>query len=80
LAFTQYVEDNNETFPPQDVSLDGALLPYLRKDFVLTGFTYTFGAKKVSESALFDTKIGYVRGQYGDSYMYASGHVEYEAR
>lgn len=78
LAAIQYAADNDDRYPGKGENIHDLLMPYLRSENMITGFTYTFSgglASGVAEPAR--TELGYVRGDGGRAVAYLDGHVRW---
>lgn len=78
LAAIQYAADNDDRYPGKGENIHDLLMPYLRNESMMAGFTYTFAGGP--ESGIADparTELGYVRGDGGSAVAYLDGHVRW---
>lgn len=72
-----FCADSDDVFPAQE-GFNEKIMPYLKNESLLNGFTYTFSAKKATEIAdPAGTVIGYAQGRRGRAVAYADGHVKW---
>jgi len=76
-AIAIFCADSDDVFPAQEGFAE-KIMPYLKNQNLLNGFTYTFSAKKATEIAdPAGTVIGYAQGRRGRAVAYADGHVKW---
>lgn len=78
LAAIQYAADNDDRYPGKGENIHDLLMPYLRNESMMAGFTYTFAGGL--ESAIAEparTELGYMRGDGGRAVAYLDGHVRW---
>lgn len=82
LALLMYVQDYDETFPP-NVDVQSALLPYLKDDrfFNLPGTNFFYLMNMESLASIekpTETMVGYIQTPYGRAVIWADGHVTWQ--
>ncbi|MDW8291125.1 MAG: hypothetical protein RMM06_10400 [Armatimonadota bacterium] len=84
LALMMYVQDFDETFPPNTGDLQWLLLPYLKDSrfFNLPGtnFFYLMNMETLgSIQTPSETMVGYIQTPYGRAVIWAVGHVTWQS-
>ena len=83
LALLMYVQDYDETFPPNTGDIQAILMPYLRNQEIFnlpgTNFFYLMNANPLpSIERPAETMVGYFQTPYGRAIIWADGHVTWQ--
>lgn len=83
LALLMYVQDYDETFPPNTGDVQAILLPYLKNQEIFnlpgTNFFYLMNANTLSSiDRPSETMVGYIQTTYGRAVIWADGHVTWQ--
>lgn len=78
-ALIIYAQDHQETLPGSDTDLRAILVPYLKQEAPLDGFTYVFPGGRLADIAEpSKTLLGYAPAPGGRINLFVDGHVQYE--
>jgi hypothetical protein len=83
LALLMYVQDWEETFPPNTSDVPSVLMPYVRKQEVFhlpgTQFFYLMNGDRLMDiSKPAETMAGYIQTPYGRAVIWVDGHVTWQ--
>jgi len=83
LALLMYVQDYDETFPPNTGDIQALLMPYIKNQEVFnlpgTSFFYLMNAELMASiERPVETMVGYIQTPYGRAIMWADGHVTWQ--
>ncbi|MCL6476635.1 MAG: hypothetical protein K6U75_16510 [Firmicutes bacterium] len=83
LALLMYVQDYDETFPPNTGDIQAILLPYIKNQEIFnlpgTSFFYLMNANSLSGiDRPSETMTGYIQTPYGRAIIWADGHVTWQ--
>ncbi len=83
LALLMYVQDYDETFPPNTGDIQSLLMPYLKNQEIFnlpgTSFFYLMNANALSSiERPSETMTGYIQTPYGRAIIWADGHVTWQ--
>jgi hypothetical protein len=83
LALQMYVQDYDETFPPNTGDIQAILMPYIKNQEIFnlpgTNFFYLMNAnvlKSIEQPS--ETMTGYIQTPYGRAIIWADGHVTWQ--
>jgi len=83
LALLMYVQDYDETFPPNTGDIQAVLMPYIKNQEIFnlpgTNFFYLMNANPLpSIERPAETMVGYFQTPYGRAIIWADGHVTWQ--
>jgi hypothetical protein len=83
LALLMYVQDYDETFPPNTGDIQAVLMPYIKNQEIFnlpgTSFFYLMNANSLSGiDRPSETMTGYIQTPYGRAIIWADGHVTWQ--
>ncbi len=85
LAILMYVQDYDETFPPNSVDVQALLMPYLRNEMVFsfpgTNFVYLLNTNSMASiDRPAETMVGFIQAPGGRAVIWVDGHVTWESQ
>ncbi|MGC8783862.1 MAG: hypothetical protein ACP5RN_05700 [Armatimonadota bacterium] len=84
LALLMYVQDYDETFPPNTGDVQAMLMPYLKNEEIFnlpgTNFFYLMNMETLASiDKPSETMMGYIQTPYGRAVIWVDGHVTWQS-
>lgn len=83
LALAMYVQDYDETFPPNTGDVQAILMPYVKNEEIFnlpgTNFFYLMNMETLASiDKPSETMVGYIQTPYGRAVIWVDGHVTWQ--